>query len=147
MSYELTVSCRCQEEHHRVEMERDFLAFIKKELRVASADITNSGHESLLDIAWEGQGDPWDQVRTKLTALAHRYTVCFEIDYLSNSVSTGTQFLGYGAVDAELEYLCERLEEIRPRLMRRTAELATRLGVSARDLECALHVLAPRTQA
>ena len=136
MDYTIDITTMCSDSNQRSEVEKDLLSFAHS-LKVSKNDLTNESQEEIVEIGWSGTGD-FEPIKKKLLKLAGKYDLCFEIDYNTEDVSSGTIFIGVGAINAETEYLLQELRKLLPRLIRRAPNLAEKLNIPEKEINRSL---------
>lgn len=136
MEYTIDITATCSDSNQRSDVEKDLLSFVQS-LKVSKNDLNNSSQEEMIEIGWSGTGT-FEPIKKKLLSLAGKYDLCFEIDYNDDEVSSGTIFIGVGAINAETEYLLQELRKLLPRLIRRAPNLAEKLNIPEKEINRSL---------
>lgn len=134
MEYEINISGRCLTEEQRLLVERSIVEAARSKFKISPHDLRVSGCEVMIDITWHGTETPFQEIESMLTNIATEQKMFFEVDYTSDEMFTGPQFIGFGGVEAETDYLIEQLRELLPRLMKRIPQISKRLDIPQKDL-------------
>jgi len=134
MEYNIDCSCVCDSTETRLQLQNDLIQQLRNKLSISRKHITIESEEETLSVSWEGKGK-FESLRQFLLRLASEYSVCFEIEFTNDEISSGSIFLGVGAIDAEVEYLLEEVRSLAHRMSRRVDLIAAKLEIPEKEVQ------------
>jgi len=133
MSYTVDINCDTKKEDIRLLLESKLFEFAVGELNVNKKDITNDGVDTLLDMSWVGKGQQYKLIKDRLFDLAGKHSLCFEVQFHNEVESSGSVFIGVGALNREMDQILQETQKLLPRLRKRSAAMSQVMHMSEEE--------------